>query len=141
MKTAKELEQMTDKAFTDYINSKCEMGELGKFVLSENFQKLSDGKRTEIEHILFAAYGNTLPEPYAWTIFRGGEFDGRVIGLMPNKTFRRAKVDMAIWGYNISLYGNVRLPNNLSGGYRNGAVVRVKVSGEFGNFEYVEKRQ
>lgn len=138
MKSSKELNKLDAKKFSHYINDKCELRELAEYALSEDFRNLRTEYRLEIEHILFECYGKRLPEDEAWKLLKASEFDGRIIGKLPNATYRRAKIDINLFGYDITLAGVVQLPPYKRSSYNTGASIHLKLTDEFGVFDYRE---
>lgn len=139
MKTSADLNKMPEKKFLEYINSKCELIELAKYALSDDFLDLDTERRLEIEHILFEVYGKDLPEDTAWQLLDNSEILGTVIGYLPNNAWRRAKITITLWGYNMTLAGNVELPPYARNRYNIGASIHLKLSPEFGRFDFVNK--
>ena len=138
MKSSKELNKLDAKEFSHYINDKCELRELTEYALGEDFRNLRTEYRLEIEHILFECYGKRLPEDEAWKLLNSSEFDGRIIGKLPNASYRRAKIEINLFGYGITLTGVVQLPPYKRGSYNTGASIHLKLSDEFGVFDYCE---
>ena len=141
MKSVEELNKMPENKFPGYINSKCAIRDLSKFMFSDKFSELVASRREVIEDIIFEHYGHDIPERLGWEILSGGEFDARVTGYMPNKNFRRVKVELVLWGHRLSLHGVVMLPQWGAGRYAQGAMLRVKPLEEFGVFEFVPLKE
>jgi hypothetical protein len=139
MKDSAELNKLTEKKFLEYINSKCELIELAKYALSDNFLELDTERRLEIEHILFEVYGQHLPEDTAWQILDKSEILGIVIGKLPNKSWRKVKINIKLWGYQMTIAGIVELPFNARNQYNVGSAIQLRLTDEFGRFDFVNK--
>ena len=139
MKDSADLNKMPEKKFLEYINSKCELIELAKYALSDDFLDLDTERRLEIEHILFEVYGKNLPEDTAWQILDKSEILGIVIGKLPNKSWRKVKINIKLWGYQMTIAGIVELPFNAHNQYNVGSAIQLRLTDEFGRFDFVNK--
>lgn len=128
MKTATELNKLPEDKFSEYVNTKCALRELAQFAASENFAALKKPYRLEIQQILFENYGKTLPEDTAWELLTDAEFHGQITGNMPNPKFRKAKIELSLFGYQITLIGAVEIPTNARSHYNKGAFAKLKIT-------------
>lgn len=138
MKTANELNKLTEEKFSEYANTKCTLRELTEFAASENFASLKKPYRLEVQEILFENYGKTLPENIAWEALAEAELVGQITGNMPNPCYRKAKIDAKLLGYNITLIGIVKVPNNARHGYNRGTFAKLKITKDENIFELIE---
>lgn len=138
MKTVNELNKLTEEKFSEYANTKCTLRELTEFAASENFAALKKPYRLEVQEILFENYGKTLPENVAWEVLAEAELVGQITGNMPNPCYRKAKIDAKLLGYNITLIGIVKVPNNARNGYNRGTFVKLKITKDENIFELAE---
>ena len=138
MKTVNELNKLTEEKFSEYANTKCTLRELTEFAASENFASLKKPYRLEVQEILFENYGKTLPENVAWELLAEAELVGQITGNMPNPCYRKAKIDVKLLGYNITLIGIVKVPNNARHGYNRGTYAKLKITKDENIFELAE---
>lgn len=138
MKTVNELNKLTEEKFSEYANTKCTLRELTEFAASENFAALKKPYRLEVQEILFENYGKTLPENVAWEVLAEAELVGQITGNMPNPCYRKAKIDAKLLGYNITLIGIVKVPNNARNGYNRGTYAKLKITKDENIFELAE---
>ena len=139
MKTVNELNKLTEEKFSEYANTKCTLHELTAFAASENFASLKKPYRLEVQEILFENYGKTLPENIAWEVLAEAELVGQITGNMPNPSYRKAKIDAKLLGYNITLIGVVKIPNNARNGYNRGTFVKLKITKDENIFELINE--
>lgn len=137
MKKPAELNKLAAKKFSEYVNAKVSLRELAAFSMSKDFELLDMERRAEIQRILFESrYAETLPEDAAWELLSGSELLGVIAGSLPNPRFRKALVEVKLFGYEISLSGVVRLPDRDLSRYNKGAALRLKIGAEPGVFEF-----
>ncbi len=139
MKSAKELSILPQKKFEKYINTECELNQLARFAMSEEFAELQQPYRLYVEQLLFSHFGKLLPETDAWEQLMGSTIEGRVISAMPNRRFRRATIRINLWGYDLVMMGSVELPPNKAGQYNAGAQIPLEITREFGVFKFADR--